>query len=83
MLFLEVWKERRVEGRRAEERRVDENGYPPSCLNVFKKKVKERGIISIFIVCNFVNMVKVNLVIYLVLCFYALLSFQISPIWGN
>ena len=34
------------------------------------------------LVCNFVNMVRVNLVIYLVKYFYILLSLQISPIWG-
>ena len=46
-------------------------------------KLRGRGIISIFIVCNFVNMARVNLVIHLVKHFYALLSFQISPIWGS
>ena len=46
-------------------------------------KLRGRGIISFFIVCNFVNMVRVNLVIHLVKHFYILLSFQISPILGN
>ena len=46
-------------------------------------KLRGRGIISIFIVCNFVNMARVNLVIHLVKHFYALLSLQISPIWGS
>ena len=46
-------------------------------------KLRGRGIISIFIVCNFVNMAQVNLVIHLVKHFYALLSLQISPIWGS
>ena len=41
------------------------------------------GIINIFIVCNFVDMVKVNLVIHLIKHLCALLSLQISPIWGN
>ena len=34
------------------------------------------------LVCNFVNMVRINLVIHLVKYFYTLLSLQISPIWG-
>ena len=38
MLCLEVLRERRVEGRRVMERRVEGNGYPPSCLDVFKIK---------------------------------------------
>ena len=46
-------------------------------------KLRGRGIISIFIACNFVNMARVNLVIHLVKHFYALLSLQISPIWGS
>jgi len=50
---------------------------------MFLKLSMEGRIISIFIVCNFVNMVRVNLVIYLVKYFYSLLSLQISPIWGN
>ena len=66
---MEVWRETRVEG----------NSYPPSYLDVFKIKYEGR-IISLFIVCNFVNMVRVNLVIHLVKHFYALLSPQISPI---
>ena len=41
------------------------------------------GIINLFIVCNFVDMVKVNLVIHLIKHFCALLSLQISQIWGN
>ena len=45
-------------------------------------KLRGRGIINIFIVCNFVNMVRVNLIIHLVKYIYALFSFQISPIWG-
>ena len=45
-------------------------------------KLREREIISFFIICNFVIMVRVNLVIHLVKHFYALLSFQISQIWG-
>ena len=47
------------------------------------KLSKGRGIMSLFIVCNFVNMVRVNLVIHLVKHFYALLSLQISLIWEN
>ena len=46
-------------------------------------KLRGRGIISIFIVCKFVNMAQENLVIHLVKHFYALLSLQISPIWGS
>ena len=41
------------------------------------------GIINIFIVYNFVDMVKVNLVIHLIKHFCTLLSLQISQIWGN
>ena len=41
------------------------------------------GIINLFIVYNFVDMVKVNLVIHLIKHLCALLSLQISPIWGN
>jgi len=50
---------------------------------IFLKLNKGRGIINIVIVCNFVNMVRVNLAIHLVKHFYTLLSFQISPIWGD
>ena len=46
-------------------------------------KLRKKEIISIFIVCNFVNIVRVNLVIYLVKHFNTLLSLQISPILGN
>ena len=81
MLCLEVWRERRIEGSRVVERRIEGKSYPPPCLDVFK--IKGRRIISLFIVCNFVNMVKINLVIHLVKHFYALLSLQISPIWEN
>ena len=63
-------------------RRVEENGYPPSYLNVSKIKYRE-GIISLFIVCNFVNMIRVNLIIHLGQHFYALLFLQISPTWEN
>ena len=41
MLCLEVWRERRVEGRREEESSGEESrgdGYPPSFLDVFKIK---------------------------------------------
>ena len=38
MLYLEVWRERRVEGRRIVGRRVEMNGYLPFCLDVFKIK---------------------------------------------
>ena len=41
---------------------------------MFLKLNKGIRIISIFIICNFVNMVMVNLVIHLVKYFYALLS---------
>ena len=37
-------------------------------------KLRERGIISLFIVCNFINIIRVNLVIHLIKHFYALLS---------
>ena len=33
MLYLEVWRERKVE-----ERRVEKNGYPSHCLDIFKIK---------------------------------------------
>ena len=36
-------------------------------------KLRERGIISLFIVCNFVNMIRINLIIHLVKYFYILL----------
>ena len=53
-------------------------------LDVFKiKYLRRRRLISLFIVCHFVNMDRVNLVIYLVKHFYTLLFFQISSIWGN
>ena len=41
MLCLEGWRERRVERSRGEGvvgRRVEENGYSPPCLDVFKIK---------------------------------------------
>ena len=47
---------------------------------MFLKFKGEGGIIILFIVCNFVDTVRVNLVIHLVKHFYALLSLQISPI---
>ena len=50
---------------------------------VFLKLSKRERIISFFIVCNFVNIVRVNLVIHLVKHFYSLLSLQISLIFGN
>ena len=49
---------------------------------IFLKLSKEKRIISILIVCNFFDMVRVNLVIHLVKYFYLLHSLQISPIWG-
>ena len=84
MLCLEVWRKRRVEERREVGKRVKGNSYPPPYLNVSKIKWEKggRGIISLFIICNFVNMVRVNLVIYFVKHFYALFSLQISPILG-
>ena len=42
VLYLEVWRERRVEGSRGEGRRVKENGYSPPYLDVFKIK-RERN----------------------------------------
>ena len=48
---------------------------------MFLKLSKGRRIISLFI-CNFVNMVRVNLIIYSVKHFYAPFSLQISLIWG-
>ena len=63
------------------ERRVKGNGYPPLCLDVFKIKGEEN--ISPFIICNFVNIIMVNLVIHLFKHYYALLSLQISSIWEN
>ena len=72
----------RIEGRKVVGRRIEENGYYLLCLKVFKIKGEWKKI-SIFIVCNFVNMIMVNLVIHLVKHFYALLFFQISSIWGN
>ena len=38
MLYLEVWRERGVEGKRVVGRRVEETDYPPPGLNVFKIK---------------------------------------------
>ena len=38
MLCLEVWRERRVEGRR-----VEENGYPSSCLDILKIMMERKG----------------------------------------
>ena len=48
---------------------------------MFLKLSKGKEIISFFIVCNFVNMVRVYLVIHLVKYFYALLS--LSPNLSN
>ena len=41
MACLEVSRMRRVEGRRVVERRVEWNGYPPPCLDVFKISKRE------------------------------------------
>ena len=60
-----------LEGEGSRGEGVERNGYPLLYLDVFK--IKKGGIISLFIVCNFVNMVRVNLVIYLVKHFYTLL----------
>ena len=49
---------------------------------MFLKLNKGWRIISIFIVCNFVDMIMVNLVIHLIKPFYALLLLQIFLIWG-
>ena len=38
LICLEVWGEKRVEEMRVVGRKVEENGYPPHCLNVFKIK---------------------------------------------
>ena len=40
IICLEVWRERerRVKGKRVVGRRVEGNGYPLPCLNVFKIK---------------------------------------------
>ena len=43
VLYLEVWRERRVEGRGVVGRRVEENGYPPYCLDVFKIRREENN----------------------------------------
>lgn len=46
-------------------------------------KLRERGIINIFIVCNFVNMVRVNLIIHLVKHIYMLYSLSKSLQFGE
>ena len=38
MLCLEVWRERRVNVRRVVGKIIEENDYPPPCLDVFKFK---------------------------------------------
>ena len=80
ILSLEVWRERSVEGRSVEGSRGNVNLH---FVWMFLKLSTGEGNNLSFIVCNFVNMVRVNLVIHLVKHFYALLSLQISPIWEN
>ena len=72
---------RGVKGRRVVETRVEKNGYPLPYLDIFK--IKGNGRVEGNIVCNFVNMVRINWVIHLVKHFYVILFLQISPIWKN
>ena len=80
MLCFEVRREKRVERSRGEESSGEESRGMVilHLIWMFLKLSRGGGIISIFIVCNFVNMVRVNLVIHLVKYFYALLSLRIS-----